>query len=28
MSNADPSMLALCPLRSTVIERSGKAVIE
>ncbi|HIL93294.1 MAG TPA: hypothetical protein EYG47_00470, partial [Cycloclasticus sp.] len=25
MSNADPSMLALCPLRSTVIERSGKA---
>jgi len=27
VSNIDPSMLALCPLRLTVIERSGKAHI-
>jgi len=27
VSNADPSMLALCPLHLTVIERSGKAHI-
>lgn len=27
VSNADPSMLALCPMRLTVIERSGKAYI-
>ncbi|PCI22165.1 MAG: hypothetical protein COB62_01880 [Piscirickettsiaceae bacterium] len=27
VGNADPSMLALCPLRLTVIERSGKAHI-
>jgi hypothetical protein len=27
VSNADPSMLALCPLSLTVIERSGKAHI-
>ncbi|PHS72946.1 MAG: hypothetical protein COB22_03405 [Cycloclasticus sp.] len=27
VSNADPTMLALCPMRLTVIERSGKAHI-
>lgn len=27
VSNKDPSMLALCPMRLTVIERSGKAHI-
>jgi len=27
VSNIDPTMLALCPLRLTVIERSGKAHI-
>lgn len=27
VSNADPTMLALCPLRLTVIERSGKVHI-
>jgi hypothetical protein len=27
VSNTDPSMLALCPMRLTVIERSGKAHI-
>lgn len=27
VGNKDPSMLALCPMRLTVIERSGKAHI-